>query len=348
MKRGLLFFTLPLMALFISTHSSAQYDNAGDYLDAISKSTQPLSEKYLFYLSGMSHGKNARKVEKRRQDLLTSISNARSEIMGMPPFKKDRTLKDTTVAYLKMLNNIFNEDYGKIVNMEEIAEQSYDLMEAYMLAKEKANEKLNDAAKKQHDTQAKFAANNNIRLIEQTSELDSKMEVAEKVMKNYNDAYLVFFKGYKQEMYVMDALTAKNIISIEQNISTLEKYANEGLDKLKEMKGYNNDGSLIAACTNLMQFYKSEAKKASQITDFFLKEESFAKIKKQFDAKPSSKRTQADVDQFNKAVSDINSAGVAYNALNGQLNKERGGLIDAWNKAVKNFMDDYMPMQRKN
>src|SRR6185369_4562031 len=107
--------------------------------------------------------------------LLQSISDTRSSIAGMPPFKGDRTLKDTTVAYLKMLNSVFNEDYGKIVNMEEIAEQSYDLMEAYMLAKEKANEKLNEASQRQHETQEKFAAKNNVRLIQSESELDAKM-----------------------------------------------------------------------------------------------------------------------------------------------------------------------------
>jgi hypothetical protein len=50
--------------------------------------------------------------------------------MGIAPWKGDRSFRDTTVAYLKLLYIVFNEDYGKIVNMEEIAEQSYDAMEA--------------------------------------------------------------------------------------------------------------------------------------------------------------------------------------------------------------------------
>jgi hypothetical protein len=343
---GKYFLILPAFLLYLSA-TAQPYETAVQYMDHISKANQALSEKYLVYLSGMSHGKSARKVEKRRLELLQAISDTRFDIQGMPPFKGDRTLKDTTVAYLKILNNIFNEDYGKIVNMEEIAEQSYDMMEAYMLAKEKANEKLNEAMTKQHDTQARFAEKNNIRLISGESEIGTKMKTSYGVMKHYNEAYLIFFKGYKQESYVMDAVNKKNIISIEQNVSTLKKFADEGLEKLKDMKGYNNDASLIVACRNLMLFYKAEAEKASGITDFFLKEENFSKLKKQFETKPASKRTQQDIDQFNNGVNDINAAVNNYNKSNTEMNKERNNAINDWDKAVKRYMDNYIPFQAR-
>jgi hypothetical protein len=266
----------------------------------------------------------------------------------MPPYKGDRTLKDTTVAYLKMLNSVFNEDYGKIVNMEEIAEQSYDLMEAYMLAQEKANEKLEQASERQSEMQRKFAAKHNITLLEGSdTEAEAKMKVAGKVMKHYNDVYLIFFKANKQEAYLMEAINKKNVNSIEQNINSLQNFAEQGLEKLKDLKGYNNDGSLIVACRNMLNFYKEEAKKGASLTDFFLKEESFTKLKKQFDSKPGSKRTQQDVDQFNKGVNDINAASDKFNATNKELNKERNANLNGWNNAVKKYLDVHVPTQRK-
>lgn len=348
-----LYLRKSLFMLFFSVCASSfcfsqTFDNAAQYMEHINKANHALTEKYLVYLSGMSHGKSARKVEKRRQEVLQAISDTRFSIMGMPPFKGDRTLKDTTVAYLKILNSVFNEDYGKIVNMEEIAEQSYDLMEAYMLAQEKANEKLQQAQDKQHDMQKKFAEKHNVTLIDGgKTESETKMEIANKVMKHYDEVYLIFFKAYKQEAYLMDAVNQKNINSIEQNISSLQNFAEQGLEKLKDLKGYNNDASLIVACRNLLNFYKDEAKKGSSFTDFFLKEESFAKLKKQFDSKPASKRTQQDVDQFNKGVNDINAAGSAYNAVNNDLNKQRSKTLDGWNNAVKKYLDEYIPMQRR-
>ncbi len=335
-------------SLFLSSRCIAQvFETPVQYMEHIGKANQALSEKYLVYLSGMSHGKSARKVEKRRLEVLQAISDTRYDIMGMPPYKGDRTLKDTTVAYLKILNSVFNEDYGKIVNMEEIAEQSYDLMEAYMLAQEKANEKLQQASVRQAEMQKQFAAKHNINIIENESVSEAKMKIAGNVMKHYNEVYLLFFKAYKQEGYLMEAVNQKNINSIEQNINSMQNFAGQGLEKLNDLKGYNNDGSLIIACRNILNFYKDEAKKGSAMTDYFLKAENFAKLKKQFDSKHGAKRTQQDIDQFNKAVNDINAAGDTFNALNNALNKQRSKSLDGWNNAVKKYLDEHVPTQKK-
>ena len=340
----LLLFSFTLL----TSRSVAQvFENPGQYMDHISNANQALTEKYLVYLSGMSHGKSARKVEKRRMEVLQAISDTKFSIMGMPPYKGDRTLKDTTVAYLKILNSVFNEDYGKIVNMEEIAEQSYDGMEAYMLAQEKAHEKLNHASVRQNEMQKKFAAKHNITLIESESTSEAKMKIASEVMKHYDEVYLIFFKAYKQEAYLMDAINQKNVNSIEQNLNSLQNFSEQGLDKLKALKGYNNDASMIIACRNKLSFYKEEAKKGSTITDFYLKEENFAKLKKQFDTKPNSKRTQQDIDQFNKGVNDINTAVNTFNAYNNDLNKQRNKFLNEWNNAVKKYMDEYIPVQKR-
>lgn len=324
------------------------FETPVQYMEHIGKANQALTEKYLLYLSGMSHGKSARKVEKRRLEVLKAINDTRFDIMGMPPFKGDRTLKDTTVAYLKILNSVFNEDYGKIVNMEEIAEQSYDLMEAYMLAQEKANEKLQDASRRQGEMQKQFAAKHNITLIDggETAS-EAKMKVANEVMKHYDDVYLVFFKVNKQEGYLMEAVNQKNVNSIEQNINSLQNLSAQGLEKLKALNGYNKDASLIIACRNMLNFYNDEAKEGSALTDFFLKEENFTKLKKQFDTKRGAKRTQQDIDEFNKAVDDINKASDKFNTVNNGLNKQRDKTLNGWNNAVKKYLDEYIPIQRR-
>lgn len=343
--------TLLMLSVFVigfSNNSFAQvYENAGDYLSFINKKSEELSATYLAYLSAVSHGKSARKVEKRRAEVVNAISATKYEIMGMPPWKGDKSLKDTTVAYLKILNIVFNEDYGKIVNMEEIAEQSYDAMEAYILAQEKAYEKLNDAGKRQHDMQKVFAGKYNINLIEGDSEVGAKSKITHMVLEHCNQAYLIFFKCYKQEAYMMDAVSKKNLVAIEQNINSLGKFADEGLEKLQKLKGYNNDGSLIVACRNLMNYYKAEAKKGPAITEFILKEEEFLKIKKQFDSKPSGKRTQQDVDQYNNAINNMNAASDNYNSAMKELNKLGSSALNDWNKTYSRYTDTHVPKQQR-
>jgi hypothetical protein len=342
--------TLLTAALFLLTtaQSNAQpFENAGQYMDFVSKANADLTAKYLFYLSAVAHGKSARKVEKRRIEVVGAISDTRYSIMGMGPWKGDKTLKDTSVAYLKILYNVFNEDYGKIVNMEEIAEQSYDGMEAYLLAQQKAQEKLEQASEKQREMQRKFAAKNNVNLIDNESELESKSKIVNEVMDHCNQMYLTFFKPYKQEMYLMDAVEKKNVASIEQNINSLKKFSELGLEKLNDAKGYSNDPALIEACKKALEFYKAEAANGAVMTDYILKEESFAKLKKQFDSKPASKRTQQDVDDFNKAVNDINASLKVFNDTNAGLNKQRTSMLNDWNKTYSKYMDNYMPKQQR-
>lgn len=323
------------------------FDSPVAYLDYINQKNEDLTVKYMVYLSAVSHGKSARKVEKRRFDVLNSINLVKIDIVSMPSWQGDKGFRDTTVAYLKILNTVFNEDYGKIVNMEEIAEQSYDAMEAYMMAQQKAYEKLNEAADKQRDSEKSFAAKNNIKLLESTSEIGNKSKTANAVLSHCNDMYLIFFKPYKQEAYMIEAMNKKDLVALQQNINSLQKFAEDGLEKLKTAKGYEGDGSLINTCRNMMNFYKSEAVRASTLSDYYLKEENFNKIKKQFDSKPSGKRTQQDIDQFNQAVKDINAALKSFNDTNNDLNKERSKALDSWNKTYNDYLDDHMPKQAR-
>jgi hypothetical protein len=336
-----------LFLFFLNGTTKAQsFENAGDYLSYINKSKEELTATYLSYMSAVAHNR-AKKVEKRRMDLLNTITETRFKIQGMPAWKGDKSFRDSSVAYIKLLNNVFNEDYAKIVNMEEIAEQSYDLMEAYMLAQEKVQEKLHDASERQNEFQKKFADANNIKLITVESDLDRKGKEVNALMKHYDEVYLVFFKPYKQEMYLIDATNRKNIVAIEENKSSMKKFADEGLKKLQGFKGYNNDPSIIVSCREALQFYKNEADQTQVITDFMLKEENFNKIKKAFDSKPAAKRTKTDIDDFNKAVNDFNEAVNDYNKVNKQINKDRERVLDNWNNSVKKYLDNYMPVQRK-
>ena len=147
-----------------------------------------------------------------------------------------------------------------------------------------------------------------LRLLIEFSKLSEKLDIADTVGNYYHQIYLIFFKSFNQEMYLIKAIDSKNINSIEQSKNALAKYSEEGLQKLKPMKSFSGDGSLVVACRKLLEFFNDEAKtKVPIMTDFILKEENFEQVKKAFDSKSASKRTQKDVDEFNKAVNEMNS-----------------------------------------
>ena len=181
MRKSILF----TFAVVVCFSMSSQAQTAADYLGKMSKEFRAITADMWDYTSAVAHGKSAKKVENRRKDVLKTNMDAQNKIRSMGAFEGDKTLKDSVLAYLKLSYNVINYDYAKIVDMEEISEQSYDAMEAYMLAQEKANEKLNasgDMVDKQYDA---FAAKHNITLIDNESKIEKNLKVAGEAFKYY-------------------------------------------------------------------------------------------------------------------------------------------------------------------
>ena len=304
-----------------------------------------LSQKYLDYMTQVAHGNRARKLEKRRQEVITQIKQSFGEASRLRPYDGDASLRDAYKTYWDILLKVFTEDYHKIVNMEEIAEQSYDHMEAYLMAQQQAGEVLSNAQDQIEPVYSAFAAKNNVRLIDGgDSKLEKKMRQVSAVNAYYYDIFLIFFKSYKQEMYVTEALNRKDLNAIEQNRAALAKFADEGLQRIDTIKTFKGDGSLTNACRKVLEFHKLEAEKQLPgMSDFLLKNDEFEKIRKAFDSKPAGKRTQTDIDVYNKAVDDLNAALQNSNKLLAAMNTGREKALSHWNQTRQRFMEAHIP-----
>lgn len=340
MKKFLPLFFIVVCAVS-NTAWAQDFDNPGKYMDVISKQQENVSKRYMSYKSASAHGKREKKVENLRSKLMDEIQEARMNINSLPSYKGDKNYRDTAVNFMKFYYNVMNDDYTKIINMEEIAEQSYDEMEAYLLLEEKIQEKLSEANKKFSDAQKLFAQKNNINLLEDKSELGQMMEEVGRSNKHYHEVYLIFFKPYIQEKNMVAAVAKENMTAMEQNRSAMLKYAQEGIAKLAAVKGYKGDNSLIANCKSMLNFYIKESDKIMAVNDYFLTKERFEGIKKEMDKKSS--KSKEDVEAFNKAVNDINKASQTYNANNNSMNEQRTENLNNWNKSVKIFFDEHTP-----
>lgn len=343
MKR--LSLTLSLFLVFTITYSQT-FSTAVDYLNYISVEYRTISSGVLSYTSAVAHGKSARKVDKKRTEMMNNIKNAQTKIKKMPDFKGNTALRDTALAVLNLDYIVLNEDYAKIIDMEAVAEQSYDAMEAYLMAQDLADEKLEEAGDRLNAVQDEFILANNITVVDNSDkdELQIKMKKSSEVSSYHRVIYLTFFKAYKQEMYMIDALNRSDINALEQNKNSLITYSEEGLKVLDTIKPFENDNSLVQACKNMLTFYKTECEKQIPvIVDFLLKNENFNKVKAAFEAKKEKERTQKDVDEFNKAVAEVNEASKEYNATNEKMNKSRNDFINKYNEASSKFMDKHIP-----
>lgn len=338
--------SLCILFLFVLTVklATAQQQSAGDYLSYINNEQGRISNDLMQYISAANHGKSARKVEKRRLELLEQIKLSEQNIKKLKPFNGNHQLRDSIAKSLRVYQIILKEEYGKIVNMEEIAEQSYDDMEAYLLAKEKAGDHMDavgDAAEREF---MEFAKENNIKIAQGTSKVGEKLRAAGEVNRYQNQIYLLFFKSYRNELNIMQALEKGDINAVEQNRNALLASTADDLAKIGPINGFKGDASTKNTCQQLLNYYKAEAAtKIPELVDFQLTKEKFEKAKTAFESKKPNERTREEVDAFNKAVADFNAKVNKSNQIHKEIYDKKSALLKAYNDSVEAFLNRHTP-----
>jgi hypothetical protein len=344
-KHLALFF---LIQLFCIVSVTAQ-DSPVEYMNMIEKAEEEANQKYLAYVSTAAHSGRVKKIERMRQQALDGIVNSRNKVIGLPIYKGDKALWQSSIDYLKLLYLVFSEDYAKIVNMEDIAEQSFNEMQAFLLLQEKTSEKLAEANMKRRQATKDFAARNNVNLVEgEASEFVTKMNKASGVVEYRNTVYLLFFKVNWQWNEMNKAIKTNKVTDIEQARNAVITYAKEGLAVLDTMKNFSGDPSLANACKFALNQYKRMSENdVPKMTDFILKNENFEKVKKSFDSKPQKDRTQQDIDAYNKGVNDLNAGVNTFNSTAKFIADTQSKIINTYNKAEKDFADRHTPYFKK-
>jgi len=322
--------------------------NAAAYINAINTAETGMNRSYMAYISASAHSSRKRKIDKMREQAVQAILVCQSTIQGLSPYNGDNSLRQSSLKFVELCYKIFNDDYAHIVNMEEIAVQSYDEMHAYLLLQEATSDTLKVGNERMNNAVNSFAGKYGVMLTKgEKTELSEKMEETGKLSKYRNKIYLLFFKCNWEDGQLTLACNQKDVPKIQKFKEALGKYAIEGLAVLDTMKGFENDASLAQACKQALTFYKTEAEtQVPAITDFFAKEQSFLKQKEAMEAKAANQRTQQDVDTFNKAVADMNAGGNSFNQLNTDLNNSRNELMNNWMNTEKQFLDAHTPFYK--
>ncbi len=314
------------------------------YLETISEEYEDIRKETWDYTSTMAHSRSARKVERKRTDLLKTLKKAKNTVKKMKSFEGDYSLRDSVVAFLSLNYNVLNDDFSEIIDMEAVAEESYDAMEAYLLAQELANEKLEKASESLDVQYEAFASKYGVTLVENRDKISMKLKQSSEALKYYNQVYLIFFKAYKQEVYLIDALDRNDIGAIEQNRNALLSISNEGIVKLDGVGHFKGDRSVSVACNRMLDFYIDEAEdKIPVITDFLLLSEEYNKMVQLLESKDRMLVTQEEIERYNKAVESYKKGINNFNNTNKRLNTVRSQNLDRWNNSVSNYMARHIP-----
>lgn len=334
----ILFLLLSFKAL-----EAQSFKNASDYLDFIAGEQDEIVKDMWRYTKTVAHGRSDRNIGRRRKNLLKTIDEAIIKIKKADGFGSS-DYKSKVLRHMQFNKNLLNQDYAKILDMKEVAEQSYDAMEAYILAQEMADQKMEESQQQYEEDLYTFASANNIEIIENDSDLGNKMKISNEVFGYYSDLYLIYFKVFINEIYLMDALERSDVSAIQQNANALHSAAVKGLTILENQESYNGDKSIIKATQNAFEFFIEESSdKIPQITEFLILNEDFEKIRNTLDQMDERKRTNEQIDNYNKKVKEVNEGIKNYNVVNADLNNKRQIVINKLNQVNAEFLDRHVP-----
>jgi len=314
------------------------------YMEFIGDRYAELSLEFYKYMSAVAHSHNGRKIERKRQQLLATSWDTYTTVRTMSTFKGDRALRDSAATYLRISHRVLKEDYDKILNLEVIAERSYDDMEAYIMAQKEARNKLDISNVRMLAEQKKFAAKHRMTLTSIEDELYDRMKQTNSVLSYLNMVYLTFFKSHKQEIYLLEALSAKDEKALEQNRNMLKAYVLSGTEQLESIGSFRRDASLKNACIQLHEFYMRECKTdVDRMIKYIHAEKDFEREKVFFDQLSKEERNEVQVNVYNAAVRKLNEAANQFNTTSQDLHEERTRLNTAWKLAYEQFLSNHIP-----
>ncbi len=329
--------------LFTISLSAQSFDTALEYLEFVSEQQEGITKKMWKYTKAIAHSRSDRNVQNKRKSLLKTLDKAISTIKKAPGYDGNE-FKNQLLKRLQFNKNLLNSDYAKIIDMKAVAEQSYDAMEAYMLAQELADKKMSEIQEEYEANYYTFANTHNINIIESESDLSKKMAISNTVFAYYKQMYLIYFKVYINEVYLMEALNSNDVNAIQQNANALSESAKESLEILKTVAHYKNDKSIAIATKKAFEFFINEADtKIPVLTDFLVLKADLEQTKAALEKTAERKRTKTQINGYNDMVKDFNKGVKQYNKTNGELNKRRQIVINGLNTTNQNFLDNHIP-----
>lgn len=335
-------FTIALLFFAISL-SAQTFDNALQYLEFVSEQQEGITKKMWKYTKSIAHSRSDRNIENKRKSLLKTLDKAIDKIKKAPGYDGNE-FKNQLLKRLQFSKNMLNDDYAKIIDMKAVAEQSYDAMEAYMLAQEMADKKMEEIQEEYETNYYAFANKHKINIIENESDLSKNMTISNEVFRHYKKMYLIYFKVYINEVYLIEALNKGDANAIQQNANALSESAKEGLEILKAVEHYKNDKSIANTTKKAFEFFIDEAdNKMPQIVEFLVLNEDLQKTQAALEKTPQRKRTEEQIDGYNNMVNDFNKKVKIYNKLNDELNNKRQTVINNLNNANQNFLSKHIP-----
>ena len=237
--------------------------NPGDYNNFIMKEMTATVQKNFEYISFSVHSEEYDELEIKRKEVVGEIVKAKDHIRQMPPLEGDTRLRDESVTVLDEYQNAFELDYQKIIGFKRKSKDSFEAMEAYFEAQDRAEDKVNKATKQLRKAQHVYAEKHNMNVVNNKSddELELKMNKVVAVNNYWRSLFLDYFKISKAYDQMWDVLPNQKANAIERERLQVMKVINQVLPGLRSKPDFKGDQEFRDQTINIVEYFQSVAEK---------------------------------------------------------------------------------------
>ncbi len=319
-------------------------------MDHITKQQKKVMKEFFSYnksISYVSKKHTPKQIQGKYNDVMQAINEAKSNIDSMPSFKRDSTHKDSLYrdsasSYFRQFGLLLSNNYNKVATLQATANQSYANMEAFLAAKEAADKKLKSLNERFYAATLKFANSNKL---SDSTRKDLPAKAVGEVIETGNyfkKVYLIFFKSYKQETDIQNAIERKDANDLKKSAKDLAKSAQDGQAVLDTISPFKKDKSLVTDSKAVLTYYEKETdNKLDPIVNYFAAAKDFDEVRSRFNSK--SGHSGPDVKKFKKSVKVFNKALHKYNKAMNSIYKKKKSLLSKLDHSTHSFFKKFKP-----
>ena len=251
-------------------------------------------QKNFEYISFTVHSEEYDQLEAKRKEVVGEIVKAKDHIQQMPPLDGDTHLRDEAVSVLDEYQNAFQLNYQEIIGLKRKSRDSYESMEAYFRAQDKAEERVNKGTKQLRKAQHVYAEKHNMNVVNNKSddELETMMNKVIAVNAYWRWLFLDYFKISKQYDRMWDALPLQNASIIGRERLQVVNVIDQVMPGLKSKPDFKGDSEFRDQTINIVEYFRSVALK------------DFKRIAEILSRKSPA---QKDIEEINGIISKCNS-----------------------------------------
>jgi hypothetical protein len=257
-----IFLIVALLPSFVLAQDNEfNFNNPSDYNNFIMKEVITTVQKNFEYISLTIHSEDYDQLEKKRKEVVDGIAAAKAHVREMPPLEGDTKLRDEAVDVLNEYKTAFELDFKSILNLKRKSKDSFEAMEAYFIAQDKAEEKVNKATRQLRKAQHVYAEKNNMKVVDSKSDdvLEKKMNKIIEVNDYWRSIFLTYFKVSKQYDKLWDALSEQKANPLNHQRDLTLKVIDQVLPELTRKSDFHGDSEFRDQTINMIEYYRQVA-----------------------------------------------------------------------------------------